>query len=179
MRPCGFGHRKRHRREPNQPPGFGYRPERRGPKREPGAARGRRRRHARGWRDAGRQWRSGRRPGQRRGRRRNGRTPGAGWGRNGIRRGPRGERQFHRTFTFCRQRQKPGDVKLNPSRSKWGSATGSTTEILEGLEEGAQVATGMLTTDATASQGAGQIRLGVAASAGSKDRGCSWATLMG
>jgi HlyD family secretion protein len=49
--------------------------------------------------------------------------------------------------------QNPGDVKLNPVQIKVGISDGVSTEVLEGLDEGAQVVTGVISTGEARSGG--------------------------
>ena len=93
------------------------------------------------------------------------RGPGGGRGERGAGGGPGGgpggrsgrpERQLVRTVYVMASNVNPKDshdVKLNPVQIKVGISDGVSTEVLEGLEEGTQVVTGIITTGESAASG--------------------------
>ena len=86
-------------------------------------------------------------PGGGRGTGMGGRGPGGEGGGAGHR--PRGERQLVRTVYVLPPKaadQDPASIKPKPVQIKVGISDGINTEVIDGLEEGAQVVTGILTT---------------------------------
>ena len=87
--------------------------------------------------------------------RRGGRGPGGDSGEGGRR--PRGERQQTRTVYVLPKAdpKEPESLKPKPVQIKVGISDGISTEVVDGLEEGAQVVTGIITSDlASSSPGA-------------------------
>jgi HlyD family secretion protein len=84
---------------------------------------------------------------------------GGGGGGMGERRGPgggsemggrraRGEKQSNRTvYLLSGNPRNPASVKITPAQVRVGISDGISTEVLDGLQEGAQIVTGMLSTD--------------------------------
>ena len=74
------------------------------------------------------------------------RGPGGGSEMGGRR--ARGEKQSNRTvYLLSGNPRNPASVKLTPAQVRVGISDGISTEVLDGLQEGAQIVTGMLSTD--------------------------------
>ena len=68
---------------------------------------------------------------------------------------PRAERQLTRTVYVMESKNgsKDADVKLKPVQIKVGISDGVSTEVIEGLEEGTQIVTGVISTGESRSPG--------------------------
>jgi HlyD family secretion protein len=89
---------------------------------------------------------------------RQGGSGGGGGGEGGARGRPRAERQLVRTVYVLPAKSDSKDritPKPQPVQVKVGISDGISTEVLDGLEEGAQIVTGMITSGDAASRSAG------------------------